>query len=370
MKLKKELDLLQFSKIRGYTALANETPGCIKLTIGEPDFDTPEEIKTAAVKALAEGKTHYAQNQGLPALRQAIAEAETRRGNVCTAEQVLITVGATGALYTALTGILEPGDQVIIPQPAFPVYESITLAAGGEVVPLPLRDFQIESIEELITPKTRAIVLNSPNNPSGTVLNRDSLEQVKKAVFGKDIWIICDNVYNQLCETPVYDLSLDPQLRDQVMVCQSFSKPYAMTGWRIGYLVAPEQAMGRLLLLQAAQIASVPTFLQEACITALKTDVSYMKEAYYRRRALVCCRLEEMNIPFPKPEGAFYIFADIRKFGLTSDDFCRRMIKEAGVAAVPGSCFGSEGFVRFSCACSEEQLEEAMDRIEKFTVLL
>ena len=370
MKLKKELSLLEPSVIRAYTALANEIPGCIKLTIGEPDFDTPEEIKAAAVKALAEGMTHYAPNQGLPELRQAVAEVETQRGYSCTPAQIMITMGASGALYTALTGILEPGDQVIIPQPAFPVYESITLAAGAEVVPMPLQDFQVADVEQYVTEKTRAIVLNSPNNPSGTVLNRESLERVKKAVLGKDIWVICDNVYNQLAEGPVYDLSLDPQMKDQVMVCQSFSKPYAMTGWRVGYLAAPADAISRLLLLNAMQIAAVPTFAQQACITALKTDISYMQQAYNQRRALVCSRLEKMGISCPKPEGAFYVFADIRKFGLTSDAFCRRMIAEAKVAAVPGSCFGSEGFVRFSCACSTQELEEALDRIEKFTALL
>lgn len=366
MKLKNELYQLQLSAIRAYTNLANRTPGCIKLTIGEPDFDTPESIKAAAMKALEQGATHYAPNQGLLSLRQAIAQKETARGYSCGPEQVLVTVGATGALYTALTGILEPGDQVIVPQPAFPLYESITVAAGGQVVALDISktDFQIRELE--ITPKTKAIVLNSPNNPSGTVLSRESLETVKKAVKGKDIWIICDNVYNGLCDGPVYDLSLDPELKDQVLVCQSFSKPYAMTGWRVGFLAGPEQIIKRLLLLHAAQVAAVPTFIQEAAVVALDTDVSYMNEAYSSRRTLLCRRLRQMGIGFPEPKGAFYVLADIRKFQMDSGTFCERLIKEGGVAAVPGSCFGAEGFVRFSCACSELQLIDAMDRLESF----
>ena len=368
MKLKNELSRLQLSGIRGYTALANETPGCIKLTIGEPDFDTPENIKAAAVKALEQGQTHYAPNQGILQLRQVIAQKETARGYACDESQILITVGATGALYTALTGILNAGDQVIVPQPAFPLYASIALAAGAEVVGLDISktDFQIRQLEQLITDKTKAIILNSPNNPSGTVLDRQSLKVVKKAVLGKDIWVVCDNVYNELCDEPVCDLSLDPELKDQVLVCQSFSKPYAMTGWRAGYLAGPREVIGRLLLLHAAQVAAVPTFVQHACVEALKTDVSYMNEAYSRRRRLVCSRLKEMGIPLAQPAGAFYIFADISQFNMDSATFCTRLIKEGGVAAVPGSCFGTEGFVRFSCACGEEMITQAMDRLGKF----
>lgn len=366
MKLKNELSRLQLSGIRAYNNLANETPGCIKLTLGEPDFDTPENIKQAAIRALEQGMTHYAPNQGVLQLRQAIAQKETARGYVCDESQIIVTVGATGALYTALTGILQSGDRVIVPQPAFPLYESITLAAGGEVVPLDISktDFQIRSLQ--IPEGTRAIVLNAPNNPSGTVLDRASLELVKQAVQGKDIWIICDNVYNELSDGPVYDLSMDPELKEQVLVCQSFSKPYAMTGWRAGYLAGPQQVISRLLLLHAAQVAAVPTFVQQACVEALQTDVGYMNESYSSRRKLLCHRLKKMGIPFAKPEGAFYVLADIRKYGMDSDTFCTRLIKEGGVAAVPGSCFGIEGFARFSCACAEEMITKAMDRLEKF----
>ncbi len=370
MNFNKNLARLRLSGIRAYTNLAKETPGCIMLTIGEPDFDTPESIKAAAVRALEQGMTHYAPNPGLLQLRQAVARQETARGYSCAPEQVLITVGATGALYTALTGILEPGDQVIVPSPAFPLYESLALANGAEVVSLPIAEtgFQItrQALEQAITPKTKAIVLNSPNNPSGTVLSKESLAYVKNAVLGKDIWVVCDNVYNGLCDEPVYDLSLDREMEQQVLVCQSFSKPYAMTGWRVGYLAGPKSAIEKLQPLLAAQIAAVPTFLQYACVEALKTDVGYMNEAYKRRRELVCNRLRAMGIRFPAPAGAFYVLADIRPFGLDSGTFCTRLIQEGGVAAVPGSCFGAEGFVRFSCACSEEDLSEAMDRLEKF----
>ena len=360
---------LRRSAIRAYTNLANSTPGCVKLTIGEPDLDTPENIRAAAAAALAAGKTHYAPNQGILPLRQAIAAYETARGHAVTADRVLVTVGATQALYTALTGLLEPGDEVIIPVPGFVLYESIVLAAGAvpKFLDISKTDFQIrrEALSELITPRTKAIVLNSPNNPTGTVLDDLSIAAVKEAVLGKDIALICDNVYQLLSDIPCPDLSLDPELREQTLVCQSFSKPWAMTGWRVGYLTAPEALMERLLLLSAANIASVPTFIQEAAVEALRTDPAPMADIFRRRRAFVCRRLREMGLSFPEPEGAFYVFPDIRPYGLSGDEFCTRMIREAGVAAVPGSCFGVEGFIRLSCCCSDEDLKEGLDRLER-----
>ena len=361
---------LQRSGIRRFTNLAKETPGCVMLTIGEPDFDTPQPVKDALATALAENQTHYAPNQGTPALRQAIAAFETRRGFACTAEQVMVTVGATGALYTALTGILNPGDEVVIPTPAFSLYESIVLAAGAVPVPLDLTKtgFQIhkDSLERVITLKTRAVILNSPNNPTGVVLNEASVAAVKEAVLGKPIRLICDNVYQQLAEVDCPDLSLDEDLRPQVLLCQSFSKPYAMTGWRVGYLTCPDYVMDRLLLLSAAEITAVPTFLQEAAVTALQTDPAPMRETYRKRRDYVCKRLRDMGLSFPEPEGAFYVFVDISRFGIDSGTFCTRMIQEGKVAAVPGSCFGAEGYIRLSYCYSDEELKKGLDRMEAF----
>ena len=365
---------LQRSGIRLYTNLANQTPGCIKLTIGEPEFDTPQPIKDAAVAALAGGETHYAPNQGTEALRQAIAAFETQRGNPCTAQQVIVTAGACEALYLALFGTLNPGDEVILPTPAFLLYDTIATIAGAKVVPLDLTasGFQItrQMLERAITPRTRAIVLNSPNNPTGVVFSQESLNAVKEAVRGKNIVVISDNVYAGLSAVPVPDLSLDAELRDQLLLCQSFSKPYAMTGWRVGYLVGPQAVMDRLLLLHAAMITAVPTFIQTAAITALKTDVSDMADSYARRRIYACDRLRQMGLTFPEPEGAFYVFPDITRFGMSSGEFCTRMIREAGVAGVPGSCFGSEGYIRLSFCCSDENLKTGLDRMAAFVAKL
>lgn len=372
--LNANLASLKRSAIRVYTNLARQTPDCAMLTIGEPDFDTPEGIRQAAWAALQQGQTHYAPNQGTQDLREAIAAYETRRGNTTSPREVLVTVGSSQALFTALLGILNPGEEVIVPVPAFSLYETIITVAGGKMVPLDISatDFQIDAaaLNRLITPKTKAIVLNSPNNPTGGILNRQSLEAVKQAVLGKPIFIVSDNVYSALSYAPCPDLSLDGALKEQQLLCQSFSKPYAMTGWRLGYLVCPEYVMERLLLLSAGMIAAVPTFVQAAGVAALREDVAPMREVYRRRRDYVTARLDAMGLRYPQPQGAFYVFPDIRKFGLSSDAFCQRLIQQGKLATVPGSCFGVEGFLRLSYCYREQELEKGMDRLENFLTTL
>lgn len=368
--LNSNLATLKRSAIRVYTNLARQTPDCAMLTIGEPDFDTPEAVKQAACRALSQGQTHYAPNQGTAALRSAIAAYETGRGNPTAPEEVLVTVGSSQALFTALLGILNPGEEVIVPVPAFSLYETIITIAGGRMVPLDVSEtgFQIDegALERLITPKTKAVILNSPNNPTGVILNEKSLAAVKRAVLGKPVFVISDNVYNQLADAPCPDLSLDGELKEQLLLCQSFSKPYAMTGWRVGYLICPEELLSRLLLLSAAEIAAVPTFLQAAAEAALEVDTEPVRLLYRRRRDYVCSRLDRMGLSYPQPEGAFYVFPDISQFGIPSWQFCERMIREAGLAAVPGVCFGAEGYIRLSYCYSDRALQEGLDRLEGF----
>ena len=366
MPMNHDLERLQRSGIRVFTNLARQTADCRMLTIGEPDLDTPKEICEAAARAMEAGQTHYAPNQGTESLRRAIAAFETRT----EAGEVLVTVGATQALNTALTGILNPGDEVIIPTPAFSLYDSIVTAAGAKSVFLDVSKtgFQItkEALDACLTERTRAIVLNSPNNPTGVVLRKSSLETVAEAVRQRDIYLICDNVYGALSYVNCPDLTLEEDLRDKTILCQSFSKPYAMTGWRVGYLAAPEGLISRLLLLSAAQIAAVPTFIQTAAETALTLDVTPMRELYRGRRDYVTGRLRDMGLSFPEPEGAFYVFPSIEKFGIPSWEFCTRMIREAGLAAVPGVCFGTEGYIRLSYCYADQELKEGLDRLEGF----
>lgn len=368
--LNQNLNSLQRSGIRVFTNLARQTPGCSMLTIGEPDQDTPDSIKQAVIAAVEANMTHYPPNQGTEHLRQAIADFETRRGNVTKPEQVLVTVGATQALFTALFGVLNPGEEVIVLTPAFSLYESIITIAGAKMVPIDMTktNFQLtkEALEAAITPKTKAIVLNSPCNPTGTVLNVDSMAAVKEAILGKPIFAICDNVYNQLSYGDCPDLTLDVDLKDQLILSQSFSKPYAMTGWRVGYLVCPDYVMDRLLLLGAANISSIPTFVQEAAVTALTVDTTEVRELYRKRRDYMCARLKAMGLDFPEPMGAFYVFPNIERFGMTSSDFCMRMIREGKLAAVPGSCFGTEGYIRLSYCYSDEELKTGLDKLEAF----
>ena len=368
--LNANLSTLQRSGIRRYTNLAKTVPDCVMLTLGEPDFDTPEEVKAAALTSLFQNRTHYAPNQGIEDLRHEVSAFETIRGMACTPEQVLITVGATGALFTALLGILNPGEEVIIPTPAFPLYATIVTVAGGKPVLLDTKadNFQLTdaALSKAITDKTKAIILNSPNNPTGAVLSEASMAAVKAAVQGKPIFVICDNVYQGLSSEKCPDLSLDADLKDQILLCQSFSKPWAMTGWRVGYLIGPEYVMQRLLLLHAAEVAAVPTFLQDACVAALSVSTREMAAVYEKRRAYVCSRLQKMGLSFPEPKGAFYVFPDISHLGMSDEDFCTRLIQEAAVATVPGSCFDCPGHLRISCCCSDADLTKGMDRMEQF----
>ena len=369
--LNQNLTPLKRSAIRVYTNLARETPDCAMLTIGEPDFDTPEVIKAAAMAALNANQTPYAPTQGTPALRKAVADFETARGTAPAPDQVLIPIGACHALFTAMLGILNPGEEVIVPTPGFGLYETIATIAGAKTVHLDVTKtgFQItkDALDAAITPKTKAIIINSPCNPTGVVFSAESLANVKAAVLGKPIFVISDNVYSQLNyrgECP--DLSLDPALKDQLILCQSFSKPYAMTGWRVGYLTCPDYVMDRLLLLSAAEITAVPTFLQDAAVTALQTDPTPMREVYAKRRDYVCSRLRDMGLDFPEPEGAFYVFVNIAGFGMDSAAFCTRMIREGKVAAVPGFCFGADDYIRLSYCYSDEELKKGLDRMADF----
>ena len=360
------------SAIREYSRLAAETPGCVALALGEPDFDTPQPVEAAVDEAFAHHETHYIPNNGSPALREAIADFErTQNGMDYTADEVIVTIGATEALFVALFGILNPGDEVIVPTPAFVLYEEIVGLCRGRFVPLDTRKdaFQInpDRLRAAITPHTKAIVLNSPNNPTGCIYTPQSLAAVREAVAGRDIFVICDDVYRQLIYTEQYHSFAEfRDLRKQILVVQSFSKPYAMTGWRMGYLLADAAVKERLELLHQFMVVSAPTPFQRPCIEALRQSVEPMRSVYRKRRALVLARLEAMGLDMTEPLGAFYVFPSIEKFGLPSAEFCRRMIREAGLAATPGDCFGADGYIRLTYCYGDEALQTGLDRLEQF----
>lgn len=364
------------SAIRVYSQMAKNTPGCIALTLGEPDFDTPQQIKQAAKDSLDCGDTHYIANNGDRQLLEKIAEFESKQnGYDYTADEIVVTVGATQGLFTALFGILNPGEEVIVPTPAFGLYESIITLCRGKYCPLNTAEnnFQIDAkgLESKITDKTKAIILNSPNNPTGCILNKESLETVYNAVKDRNIFVICDDVYSRLIYTNEYtSFASFRELREKIIVIQSFSKPYAMTGWRMGYLMADESIKKHLELVHQFTVVSTASFSQKACIKALEEDVTPMLDVYKKRREFVLKRLDEIGLSVSEPQGAFYVFPSIEKFGISSGEFCTRMISEALLAATPGECFGSDSHIRLTYCYSDEELTEGMNRLEKFVKIL
>ena len=370
--LNEALSNLRPSGIRRFSALAQATPGCISLTLGEPGEDTPADVCAKVGEGLAAGETHYPPNNGMPALREAISEHMGRRGVAFEPDEVVVTSGATEALFAALQAMLNPEDEVIVPMPAFLLYESIVTLCRARVVPLDTSGagYQIEAdaLAAAVTPRTKAIVITSPNNPTGCVLSAESLDAVAELAAERDFYVICDDVYDQLVYVDGYQgfAQRHPELRDRTVVVNSFSKPYAMTGWRLGWLAADAPLVAEIAKVHQYAVSSAVAFTQRAAAFALSTDVSVFRERYRTRCDLVVRALSATGLPTPEPAGAFYAFPSIEEFGLSSEEFCVRAIEEAGVALVPGSLFGGGGHVRLSYACSDEDLEEALARLGRF----
>lgn len=363
---------VETSGIRRFTALARATPGACTLTIGEPDLDTPAPVREAAEASLAEGDTHYPPNNGQPYLLEALSQYEERAHGLRYApDEIIVTAGATEAIFIALSAILNPGDEVIIPTPAFSLYASVTALCRGVPVALPAErsGFQIDpaALEAAITPRTKALVLTSPNNPTGCVYTRETLEAVREILRDRPVFVLCDDVYRELCYTADYHSFAEfSDLRERIIVVNSFSKPWAMTGWRVGWCMADRPVKEKMQVFHQYAVVSVPSFVQRACVTALETDTAPMRALFQKRRDDVCRRLADMGVEFHRPEGAFYVFPDIRKYGMDAETFCGRMLREGLVGVLPGTYFGAEGFVRISCCYGDEALREGLDRMERF----
>lgn len=363
---------IQKSGIRVFTQMARSEPDCMFLTLGEPDFDTPAPIRAAAKESLDRGETHYPENNGQRFLREAISAFEQEKHALSySADEIIVTVGATEALFCALFGILNPGDEVIVPMPAFGLYEAIIKLCRGICVPLDTsaNAFQItkEQLSAAVTPRTKAIILTSPNNPTGCIYNHETLEAVHSVLKDLPVFVICDEVYRDLIYTDTYESFMQyGDLRDRLIGVQSFSKPYAMTGWRVGYLMADLPVKAQLEKVHQYNVVSISSFVQRACADALHYDIRGEVDIYKKRRDAVCRRLDCMGLPYFKPQGAFYVFPSIARYGMDSYTFCERMVKEGKLACTPGSCFGAEGFMRISYCYSDEILEEGMNRLERF----
>ena len=363
---------LKSSGIRRINALAAQHPGCIALALGEPEFDTPQEIRDEVTRALQRGETHYPPNNGTPFLRRSISEYMSAQGFDYAPDNVIVTDGATEALHATLLAMLEPNDEVIIPTPAFGLYESIVRVNHAFPVFLDTAraDFQIDedALRDRVTPATKAIVICSPNNPTGCIFNAASLDAVARVAAETGIYVICDDVYNRLVYTGGYERFAlrHPELREQTVVVDSFSKPWAMTGWRIGWLAADPSLAVQIAKAHQYMVSSAVSFEMPAAAIALSVDPAPMLETYRARRARVLAALEKMGLSVVEPAGAFYVFPSIKGTGLTSEQFCARAIEEAGVGLVPGSCFGSEGYVRLSYCVSDEDLDEGLRRLDRF----
>ncbi len=367
-----DLALLATSGIRRFNALANQTPGCVKLTLGEPEFDTPQAVKDAVAASLAAGKTHYPPNNGTAELLGALSAYMGGQGLAYAPEELIVTCGATEALSATLQALLDPGDEVVIPAPAFGLYETVVRAAHGKArfLDTSANAFAIneDQLRAVVGERTKAIVITSPNNPTGCVYGADSLDAVARVAAEAGICVICDDVYNRLCYADGLERFAvrHPELRDQTVVVDSFSKPWAMTGWRIGWLAAAPALKAQIEKMHQYLISSIPAFVQDAAVVALGCDVEPMRKTYRRRRDLVVARLGQMGLPLTVPEGAFYAFPDVSGLGMGSEELCERLVREAGVACVPGTCFGCEGFMRLSYCVADDALELGLDRLGQF----
>ncbi|MCI8739819.1 MAG: pyridoxal phosphate-dependent aminotransferase [Oscillibacter sp.] len=363
---------VETSGIRRFTALTRATPGACSLTIGEPDLDSPGSVREAVKAALDAGDTHYPPGNGYPYLLEALSQyEETSHSLHYSPDEIIVTVGATEGVFIALSAILNPGDEVIIPTPAFSLYGSATELCRGVPVALPTQahDFQIAPSElaAAITPKTKALVLTSPNNPTGRVYTKETLDAVHEILRDQPIFVLCDDVYRELIYTEDYrSFAGFTDMRDRLIVINSFSKPWAMTGWRLGWCMADKPVKERMQLFHQYAVVSVPSFVQRACVTALACGTAPTVELFRRRRDYVCKRLAAMGLEFHKPEGAFYVFPSIQKYSADSESFCKTMLREGLVGVLPGVYFGTEGYMRLSYCYSDGDLKEGLDRIERF----
>ena len=368
------------SGIRKFFDIANEMDDVISLSIGEPDFHTPWHIRDEGIKNLEKGKTWYSPNRGFMELRQEIANYYERRFGIPYdyKNQTLVTVGGSEAIDLAFRTLVQQGDEVIIPEPSFVCYEPLAVMAGGTPVIIRTKNednfrLKAKDLEAAITPKSKLLVLPFPNNPTGAIMERADLEEIAEVVLRHDLLVLSDEIYSELTyggKSHVSIASLD-NMYERTIVINGFSKSYAMTGWRLGYALGPAPLIEQMTKLHQYGIMSAPTTAQYAAIEALKNgdrDVCKMRDEYDMRRRLVVDGFNEMGLSCFEPLGAFYVFPCIKSTGLTSEEFCTRLIMDKHVAVVPGTAFGEcgEGFVRVSYSYSLKHLKIALERIREF----
>ncbi len=370
---------LRPSGIRKFFDIAKDMEGVISLGVGEPDFETPWHIREEGIYSLEQGNTIYTSNAGLKELRQEIAKYMKRKYRLEYKwdTDILVTVGGSEAIDVALRSVIEPNDEVIIATPCFVSYEPCAILAGAKVVPIALKkenDFKLtpEELESVITNNSKILLINYPNNPTGAIMTKEDLEKLSEVIIRHDLLVISDEIYSELTYSGTHcSIAAIPNMKQRTIVINGFSKTFSMTGWRLGYACGPTEIIRQMTKIHQFAIMCAPTTSQFAAVDALKygdKDVEEMKTAYDERRRYVIYRLREMGLPCFTPQGAFYIFADIRRFGYSSEEFALKLLNEEKVVVVPGNAFGEsgEGFIRISYAYSLESLKMALARVEKF----
>ena len=371
------------SGIRKFFDIVTEMKDAISLGVGEPDFDTPWHIRDEGIYSLEKGRTFYTSNSGLKDLKQEICNYIKRSQNVDynADTDVLVTVGGSEAIDIGFRAMINPGDEVLIPQPSYVSYEPCAILAGAKPVIIDLKpenEFRLtaEELENSITDKTKILVLPFPNNPTGSIMEREDLEKIAKVIIEKDIFVMSDEIYSELTykDKHVSIVSI-PGMKERTLLINGFSKAYAMTGWRLGYACGPKELIKQMTKIHQYAIMCAPTTSQYAAIEALKNgdnDVKEMRTAYNQRRRFLMNAFKEMGLKCFEPYGAFYVFPCIKEFGMTSEEFATRFLREEKVATVPGTAFGDsgEGFLRISYAYSLDTLKIAMERLKNFVTRL
>jgi aspartate/methionine/tyrosine aminotransferase len=367
-----------FEVLAAARALEAQGQKIVHLEIGEPDFDTPANVVAAGQKALGEGFTHYGPSSGLPALREAIAEDFTRRRGVeVSPAQVVVYPGGKPVMFFMLLALLEDGDEAVYPNPGFPIYESMIRFSGATAVPLPLRPehgfrADVDELRGLVTPRTKLIVINSPQNPTGSMLTSDDLAAIGTFAAERGLWILSDEIYSRIVYGAEHDTVMRYGDTDRIVVLDGFSKTYAMTGWRLGYGIMPEAFAAPMARLQTNATSCTASMTQMAGVEALRgpqDDVERMVAAFRERRDVIVSGLRALDgVDCVEPQGAFYVFPDVRGTGLSSKELETRLLQEAGVACLSGTAFGAhgDGFLRFSYANSVDNIHEALRRVAGF----
>ncbi|MBS7240066.1 MAG: aminotransferase class I/II-fold pyridoxal phosphate-dependent enzyme [Acetatifactor sp.] len=371
------------SGIRKFFDIVSEMKDAISLGVGEPDFDTPWHVRDEGIYSLEKGRTFYTSNSGLKELRQEICRYLHRKQGLTydPLTQVLITVGGSEAIDIGLRAMINPGDEVLIPQPSYVSYEPCAVLAGATPVMINLKaenEFRLtaKELEEAITDKTKILILPFPNNPTGAIMERGDLEAIAEVILKHDLFVMSDEIYSELTYTDKHvSIAELPGMQERTVLINGFSKAYAMTGWRLGYACGPKEIIRQMTKIHQFAIMCAPTTSQYAAVEALKNgddDIVHMRTAYNQRRRYLMHAFREMGLECFEPYGAFYVFPCIKEFGMTSEEFATRLLEEEKVAVVPGTAFGDcgEGFLRISYAYSLEKLKLAMGRIEKFITRL